>query len=233
MTQSRTPYILLGFTLLFALIALSFSAFHGQASMWVEAPQVAFILCLWLSGTIYLGHSFYELNSIQKGTQFLNIPASGLEKWLSKFFLAFIVFPIIITVAYAVLYYLFSLISPALFGLRFKPLLLDATPMKTTYFLFYAVAPLAFVSSLLWKKYGLLKTVLCAVALLFIIALSASTFDVYMPNTTVFEVAFPFDTSRLSPQMKRLNRFFWAFLVYIPGSLTLVASYFLMKEYEL
>jgi|JI7StandDraft_1071085.scaffolds.fasta_scaffold03909_8 hypothetical protein len=228
-TQSVLPY--------YVALGLAPFVFYGLAEGFTaEGPFICWSLLLSICGGLYAGMSFQEFSHPVRGRQYLSIPASVTEKWLAKFLLAFVVFPGLITVFFRIMLGLFNLMAVRIWVLRYGPMDWSSDTVQIFLFFFFLLLPLAFVSGLFWKKYGLIKTVI-TLAVLFFVLLNLDSLMMYQSNNEVVTVmnllTVPVLDASVSPEYSGLSTRFWLFGGYIPSFLLLVASYLLLKNKEI
>lgn len=194
---------------------------------------IMMLLCGWL----YAGISFQVLSKNTTGMQYLLLPASVLEKWLAKVIMVFVVFPLIVLLTFHLALWVFNFFAQSLIVFRYPPVDWESFDIKIVFFFFYLLMPLAFVSGLLWKRFGFFKTILTGAILLFLMVQYLIWADLPKSNAyfspLISDVVPPFMDFEGLPTTKTLVDLFWLFAAYIPATLCFVASYFLLKNKEI
>ncbi len=228
-TQSVLPY--------YVAIGLTPFVFYGLAEGFNDDTSfICWSLLLSICGGLYAGMSFQEFSHPVRGRHYLSIPASVTEKWLAKFLLAFVVFPVLLTLFFRIILSLFNLLAVRIWVLRYGPMDWSGDDIQIFVFFFFLLLPLAFVSGLFWKKYGLIKTMLVLTALFFLLV-NLDSLLVFQSNNQVVTVlnllSVPVLDQPVLPEYSGLNTRFWVFGGYIPSFLLLIASYLLLKNKEI
>ena len=113
---------------------------------------------LMIGGFVFSGFAFYELSHKEKGMSFLLIPASQLEKWLSRFLLTSVVYAVYFWVAFGLIGLVAQGISQMIFGVQLHPF---EWAGETTWFLiriYLVLQSLFLAGSVFLGKLSFLKT---------------------------------------------------------------------------
>ena len=130
--------------------------------------QGLYLAILYVGGLIVTSKSFNELHHPQKGTAWLVLPASSLEKFASRWLLS----TCICVIGTLIIYFFFSVISEGLNALLFggrHPLFqpFDGTVMKGIALYFVLQAPFL-AGAVTFRKHALSKTLLVFIVYTFI-----------------------------------------------------------------
>jgi hypothetical protein len=237
-TQPLIPYMVMLGLIPFGYYFLANLAYH-QSNLENANDGIFFCLAIMmlLCGWLYAGISFQVLSKNTTGMQYLLLPASVLEKWLAKVIMAFVVFPLILLITFHLALWIFNFFAQSLIVFRYPPVDWEMHEIKIVFFFFYLLMPLAFVSGLLWKRFGFFKTILTGAVLLFLIVQYLIWSDFSNRNGSyrplISDVVPPFMDFEGTPATKTLVDLFWLFAAYIPATLCFVASYFLLKNKEI
>lgn len=235
-TQPVLPYVVLVAAIPLLFLYLLRSASREYSHVFNDDPVLAFVCFFFASGWLYAGLSFREFGRFGSASRYLQLPASLPEKWLAKVLLAFGAFPLITWSAFYLAFQGLGVLLPRLVVFRFAPIDWQAI-LPTTLFFFYLTLPAAFVSGIVWKRFGFLKGLILFFIVFVVLYFTAidgvQRFAYTQAQTALFdELLFPYDRTDCSPATCAHIRLFWVLAAYIPASLCLVATYFLMKEKE-
>lgn len=160
----------------FAALQLFFSIVFRSAQIDHSANYGWYFFLMYVVGYVYTSASFQDLHKPQTGIAYLTIPASILEKLLSKLLQSTLIYVIALTVFYTALSALISLLNWALYRINI-PLFTPFTKEVLWGICGYAVSQSIFLfGSILFKKIAFFKTIL-SVFLLFIIFSIALSFN--------------------------------------------------------
>lgn len=237
-SQPLIPYVaaLAAVPLMYAVFAMELNP--GTNSFYGTTPLTAFAMYFIICGWLYAGMIFHEFRKKTAAGEYLMLPASQLEKWLSKALLAFIVFPALLIMFFKLAMYGFGFISAPLFAFRYPPFDWSVTEVKIIVFIFYMVMPAAFIISLLWRRFSILKGIALAFALLLSLFFSINRL---LPNTSfegtttaLINVVTPvFLKQECTGDACTLVWWFWMLSTYIPALLLFTSSWFLLKSKEI
>jgi hypothetical protein len=133
------------------MIFISLIAIVGLLSVYVShspfLPLILLIGGLWLSSL-----SFYELHNPQRNYHLLTLPASQLEKVLSRWLFTALVFPAVVLAIYCLLYFFIN-------GMKLSPFPYYIVDLMKNYLKIQAIF---FLGSVYFKKYTLIKTIAAA-----------------------------------------------------------------------
>lgn len=234
-TQPTLPYIIL-----LATVPLMFLFFFNEVSspylsLRNQTPYVMFAIYLCGCGWLYAGLAFNELGKTGSAARFLMVPASVLEKWLAKSLLVFLVFPLITYIAYNIAFQLFEQVSVRWFAFHYVPVDWLSPDIKVTLFFFYLGLPAAYVSGLVWKRFGVLKGMaFIAVLLLILLQIISIGFGQVVANSgksmLLGEVSPPFYGTDADANTQSLIFIFWLMTAYLPSALLLISTYLFVKD---
>lgn len=106
--QKRAPWIIVGAVFVFLLLINVLMASENPGPNDMPANQVIFyVIIMFILGTVFTSASFNELNDKSRAHHYLSVPASTLEKLLSKWLITGLLF----VIAFNVFYFIYSLIS--------------------------------------------------------------------------------------------------------------------------
>lgn len=131
-----------------------------------------FLVVLFVSGLIFSSTTFNALSDKAKGTYWLSVPATPLEKLTSVFFYSFIVFPVF----YFVSFWLVKQASFLLIQLNPKNELVYITPddifrkevMPGLLYTFFSLQALFMLGSVYFERFAFIKTILVTVIIAFV-----------------------------------------------------------------
>ena len=169
-TWFRSVLLLAGLlvaSVLFFQVTINDSSFTQQTTEWLMDQWVGsakfhisyFPAALLIGGIIFTSFSFWELTRKPSRQFFLSLPASCLEKWVSKWLLSAIIFPLI----WMVLYQFFALYTYSWFrGVGFEMVHLPLTdPWVWKWFFVYLLVQSLFLLGAVWMpRLSLIKSVL-------------------------------------------------------------------------
>lgn len=131
----------------------------------IEFHHNFFPLGLLLLGCYFSSKAFDELNNPLEKQTYLNLPASTLEKFTSKWIITVIIFPIAFLLMWIILSNSIALIIDRIIGVSS----LGFNPMDSVVFLFLklyvAIQGIYLIAAVLFSKYELLKITLASMAL--------------------------------------------------------------------
>ncbi len=166
--QARSILLTAGAAFVAMLIAWIVLIFMRQAADFYPFFFSATILA---GGAILTSLSFGQMHDPLKGIGYLTLPGSMAEKYLSKLLLTSLGF----AVATALFFYAFSFVAAVaartVFGVPIPLFALERDCTLDALVVFLNIHPLLFFGAVYFKRFALLKTVLCG--LLFVIALGA------------------------------------------------------------
>jgi hypothetical protein len=229
-TQVRSPYItMLGLMPVFYLFLSAFNEY---------IPWLCFSFMFYICGWLYAGLSFSELANPIEGRQFLALPASPFEKWLAKWVLSAIIFPMIMVCFSVVALQLFNLFAAPLMTVRYTTWSGSPVSYKLTFFFFFLLQPLWFAAGLFWKRYSLLKFVGFLVGLIVLYVFWRVVFPTVMLTDNGSFVRYelinlPFGEPQPNAQLATYQAIYWVMGFYVPSLLFLVASFYLFKQKEI
>ncbi|HOY04207.1 MAG TPA: hypothetical protein PLO67_02330 [Saprospiraceae bacterium] len=234
-TQPVLPYIILLSAIPLIFLFFFDDARGGFVSLRNEAPLVLFAVCMWGCGWLYAGLAFHELGNTGSANRYLMVPASTLEKWLAKSLLVFFVFPLIIWVAYNIVFQIFGLFSVRWFAFEYAPVNWYSLEVKTALFFFYLGLPVAYAAGVVWKRFGVLKGLVFICVLFFVliqvISIGAGQYFLNSGRGMLLsEVSPPFYGSDADAGTLGLINIFWLLAAYVPSALLLASTYFFIKE---
>ena len=229
-TQPLLPYMIMVGLLPFGYILLG--EYFNE-----DAPWAFFTVILFVCGFLYAGLSFKELNHPVTARQYLGLPASIAEKWMAKWLLAFVVFPLIAILFFQLSMLVFNTISLRLWTMRYLPPRWSCDAAHLVFFFFILIQPLAFVSGLLWTRFSVFKTLLAILVIGFILILIAARIeqpynDANQTMSLLSANVVPVLPVNLPDELRGYIQQFWLFGAYLPAFLLLIASYLLLKNKE-
>jgi hypothetical protein len=131
--------------------------------------QVLYVGVLYVGGIIVTGKIFKELHHNERGPAWLLLPASQLEKFLSRLLLSTVLY----AVGTMILYFFFSVISEGVNGLLFgrhHNLFQPFDPMILKSVAYYVVLQSPFLAGAVYfRKHNLSKTILTLMAYSFVL----------------------------------------------------------------
>lgn len=180
-----------------------------------------FAFILYSGGVIITSNAFVNLNTPEKACFFFTLPASQLEKFISKWLLSSCVFML-----YSYLIYLLcSIISIKLSGNSFASLQVFNLMILAIFAKYMVLNSVALLGAIYFRRYPLIKTSLCiGVFISVIIAVVFLASYIICPNCMFISILHLFDKISLGAYY-----FFWILLMPI----CLVISYQRLSEYEL
>ena len=94
----RALAVIMGFLIFLAFVMVTGN--QNPDSDWKSFHKIWFSITLQLSGLFMSARAFYQLNTPQQRHLYLSLPASTLEKYISKWLPTAVFFPIVFTLAY-------------------------------------------------------------------------------------------------------------------------------------
>ena len=242
--QRRAPWIIVGAV----FIALMF--FHILMASEDPGPNdlpanhlIFYILCLVILGTIFTSAAFNELNNKSSAHHYLSIPASTLEKLISKWLVTGILF----VIAFNVFYFLYALLSNvltnSLFGLStstfnpFEPQL-ELEGFTPFFFskLYLAIHTVYLAGAIYFGKFAYFKTMIAqttiSLTMIGLIALLTSLFMLPYWGENFANIRVQHDDWFMQHMGGALPTIGWTMLYLVFPLWMLSYSYFKLKEKE-
>jgi len=191
-TQYKT--YLTGLGAIFSILFIVNAASIISAKFW-NFNLVFYPLTLFIGGFIFTSLSFNELYQEQSRTFYLTIPASTLEKFISKMLITSVGYVIVSLI----LYFLFSLIVFSLTTLFFRLAHTIFNPFHQTNWLcirIYLITQSIFLfGAVYFKKNSLIKTILSIfiILILYILFFNGIVFLIYKITSINNQIYFSFD----------------------------------------
>ncbi|KYG82302.1 hypothetical protein [Roseivirga echinicomitans] len=194
-----TACIGLGFAILFIVIYWNMDVYYND--MVFSRHEYLFVLSLYISGFIFTGSCFIRFRSKQGTIDYLMLPASNTEKFISEFLLATLVYPLFFLLSY----WLFSVIVNGVLNnisqAFFMPFSFNIAPYGLDFMVYFFIQTIFLFGAACFQKIPLMKIVLWALLVAAIIAL-------------LFYTAWlNFDYSKGTDELA-MNKIFYSSLVY-------------------
>jgi len=117
--QRRAPWIIIAAVFIFLLLFNLLMAADSEHVNDLPHNQVIFyVITLLTLGTVYTASSFNELNNKSSAHHYLSIPASSLEKLISKWLVTGIMYVIAFNIFYIVFWLISDVLTGSLFGIK-------------------------------------------------------------------------------------------------------------------
>jgi len=166
--QRKAPWIIIGGVFVFLLFINLLMSSESPGPNDLPANQLMFyIFSLLILGTIFTASAFNELNNKSSAHHYLSIPASTLEKLISKW----LVTGIFYVIAFNIFYFIFCIISSALTNYFFDQAFIVFNPfeprfeldgMTPLFFskLYLALHTVYLAGAIYFRKYAYFKTMI-------------------------------------------------------------------------
>jgi len=243
--QRKAPWIIIGGVFVFLLFLNLLMSSENPGPNDLPANQLFFyVSTLLILGTIFTSSAFTELNSKSSAHHYLSIPASSLEKIVSKW----LVTGIFYVIAFNIFYFIFCIISSALTHYFFDQTFLVFNPLEPRFEL-NAWRPILFsqlylslhtvylAGSVYFRKYAYFKTMIAQsfilLSLIGLIMCIASLFfaDVWMNGINLAHIDIGDGTKNLVENILPVIGKIMLWFVFPLWMLTY--SYFKLKETEI
>lgn len=242
--QRKAPWIIIGAVFIMLLIFHLLMASEDPGSNDLPGNQVGFyIATLLVLGTVFTSTAFNELNNKSEAHHYLSIPASSLEKLISKW----LVTGIIYVIAFNIFYWVFTLFSNGLTTWLFGESAGAWNPFaarngmngKSPFFmsqLYLALHTTYLAGAVYFRKYSYFKTAIAQSAISFaimgIVALMGYMFFSSVMNGNIGSVQVT-QTSGFLNSMESILPSIGKFFLWIVTPLWMLTySYFKLKETE-
>lgn len=120
--------------------------------------EPAYLVLMFAGGTLFISSIFSELSTVERRHVYLSIPATSFEKFLSKWVIASIFIPVLLTLLYCG----FSFLANSFFnftrGVEAYPFDLRSDNNKMTIRVYYIVQSLFFLGAIIFNRFTFLKT---------------------------------------------------------------------------
>ena len=200
---------------------------------------VIFFVLLFGAGLIFASSTFSVLSDKARGTYWLGIPATHLEKLLCGIFYSIVVFLVVYLLSFFAIQqitFMFIRLNP---GNVIRQVQDFKEPTQALCYVFVALQSLFILGSVYFKRYAFVKTLLAGLFIIFLYMLAGTFFiknllpnNIGMHGLTSFSVNGENEMKvyRLSPWIEEalsvLLKYLWAPVFWI-------ATYFRLKEKEL
>jgi hypothetical protein len=205
------------------IVTLLFLVIQLLTPFYLKLDFEGYFPLLYIGGFIVSSLAFNELHNPQLAHQYLMLPCSNLEKFLSKWVLSSIGYAL----ALLIVYYLFLMLDIALHSLIFKQSIPPSHITQATLWIsilkYIILQSVIFLGAISFKKHTLLKTALllaCLVLALFIFSAFVSW---------IFLLDHSYGPIIISNIMHGLYFLFWVAL----APVCLYVAYLKLTEYEL
>jgi hypothetical protein len=204
-----------------------------------EDTYIVFLILLFGAGLIFASTTFGALSDKAKGTYWLSIPATHLEKLLCGIFYSLIAFLAVYLVSFFIIQqitFAFIRINPDN-DIRYMSNLKE--PAILFFYIFLALQSLFILGSVYFERFAFIKTILAALFIIFLFMLAGISFaknllphNSGMRGLTSFSIYGDNEMKlyRLAPWIEdtiiALTKFIWAPVFW-------VATYFRLKEKEI
>jgi hypothetical protein len=221
------------------------SAMDAATGIRPQFYQGSFLPVLYFCGMILTGRTFRDIHDPIKGPAFLLLPASNLEKFISRLAAATIVYAIGMTLLYTILSLISEGLNLLLFGVRhplFNPL--DSGILIGCAVFFVIQAPFL-LGAIYFKKHTLSKTILSVciyiIMLLLVCLLGVKLFfggytDGFSPALDLVNRLQAFSFTRISSRLDQIVTIAkWALYIGFWGliaPLCWIIAYYRLKETE-
>ncbi|MBR9921081.1 MAG: hypothetical protein GYB31_09595 [Bacteroidetes bacterium] len=230
--SSRTSLLLLGFALGFNLLIAWATSLDNDPDP--EYHMIWFGLNLLIGGFLFSSYAFNNM-STDAGKQFyLSLPASNLEKFLSKYLITAILFPLVLWLSY----WLFSRVADTLFferkGLEMLSFELFGYTTWLVIKIYFVLQGIFLLGSIVFIKLAIVKISLATSLYLGSIAGIACLFALMLFGQNVFTEGPPFEpgegfkTFLETDFVTIVKVLFWGIL----PALTVVLAFLKLKEKE-
>ena len=233
--------ILIAFVVVIGILKVNAIANTWNGQSLGQFHEFMFPFLLFLGGTIFTTSIFNELNDASRRHTYLSLPASTLEKFISKYLVSSIGFVIFTIVAYWIFALLIGLFAYLAFGseiAHFKPFSsLNLELMKV----YFAVHSVAFLGAIVFDKFAFFKTGISCMALILLTAIITYLFmrivfwDLFdgwsiTNNTANKDLTLDDSVENMMNEWGESVFKFLIFFVFTP--LVLATAYFKLKERE-
>lgn len=232
---------LLALTGILVIVFVLWVTFNGSKRFDEQDTLVFYGIFLFVIGLIFASTTFNALSENARGTYWLTVPATNLEKLSSGLFYAVIAFPLVYTMIFLLLR------QVVFFSIKLNP---DHSInyqnnigafIKYLTIIFVPLQILFVLGSVYFKRYAFIKTVLVLLIVVFVYSflfqvITRELFDrgngTHMRNLTSVAI-YEADETRILRLHPSVNQFVDLLLQYIWAPVLLVATYFRLKEKEL
>jgi hypothetical protein len=164
-----TACIGLGFAILFIVVFWNMDVYYND--MVFSRHEYLFVLSLYISGFIFTGSSFIRFRSKQGTIDYLMIPASNSEKFISEFLLTTLLYPLFFLLSY----WLFSVVVNGVLNnisqAFFMPFSLKVAPYGLDLMVYFFIQAIFLFGAASFQKIPLMRILLWALLVAAIIAL--------------------------------------------------------------
>lgn len=219
-----TACIGLGVAIVYILIFWSYDVYNRD--MIFSQHEYLFVLSLYISGFIFSGSSFVRFRSKQGTIDYLMIPASNTEKFISEVLLTTLVYPLFFLLCYWLFSSLANAILNSVFQASFMPFSVNIAPYGLDLMVYFFIQAIFLFGAASFQKTPLMRIVLWALLVATIIAL-------------LFYTAWlNFDYSKGTDELA-MNKIFysslvynWRFLAILVGLIFWLLAFLKLKEKE-
>lgn len=204
---------------LIAIVAITLTIFCIVLPFSVTTSFTAYYLILFIGGFIVTGSSFNQMHSPLRAYQFLMLPCSNIERFLSKWLLTSIGYALGVLVVYYIISTLGVVFDTVVFEQQFS--LLDITQFQLWHqiILYIVLQSFILLGAVYFKKYSLIKTA-------FVIGCLLLVFFVYTTLVTKI-IALNYMQAWL------MAHSIYSTLLYFLSLTSLYVAYLKVTEYEL
>lgn len=232
---------LLALTGILSIVFICWAVFNGERQFDEEDTFVIFGLFLFSVGLIFASTTFNALSDKAKGTYWLTVPATHLEKLLCGIFYSVIVFLTVYVTLFLVIRQItfFSILLDPRNRIHFHRNIWEG--VKIMALIFIPLQILFLLGSVYFERFSFIKTILAGVLLIFLYTIifqfvTRQLFDhgssMGMRGLTSFEI-YGDGESKIYRLADWAETSIEELLKYIWAPILLVAAYFRLKEKEL
>tara|TARA_A100000171_G_scaffold47177_1_gene52852 strand:- start:1843 stop:2589 length:747 start_codon:yes stop_codon:yes gene_type:complete len=194
-----TACIGLGVAVVYIFIFWGYNVYNRD--MIFSRHEYLFVLSLYISGFVFSGSSFIRFRSKQRTIDYLMLPASNTEKFISEVLLTTLVYPLFFLLSYLLFSVMANGILNNVFQAFFMPFSVNIAPYGLDLMVYFFIQTIFLFGAACFQKNPLMKIVLWALLVATIIAL-------------LFYTAWlNFDYSKGTDELA-MNKIFYSLLVY-------------------
>jgi len=215
------------------LLLLLLGDTYARGYLGYDPVVVTFYLFFFIGGFIFTSRVFNEIDRQESGYRYLTLPASTLEKLISKWLLSSIVFIIVSYVGMQIVVLLGALISVALFEVEFHIINFAKADFIIEAARYLVIHSIFFLGACAFRNHNFLKTVLA----IFIVGVVVSVF------TTIVAYLLPGKSIIVNPEyvselehlnssgfLETISQLKYIVTWYVIAPFFLIVSYFKLTE---
>lgn len=232
---------MLALTGILVIVFIFWFTFNGTKRFDEQDTLAIYGVFLFIIGLIFASTTFNALSESAKGTYWLTVPATHMEKLSSGLFYGVIAFPLVYTMIFILVRHLvfFSILLDPDHYINYQNNIGEF--IKYVTIIFVPLQILFVLGSAYFKRYAFIKTVLVLLVVVFVYSflfqvVTKELFDrgngTHMRNLTSVAI-YESQETRVFQLHPSVNQFIELLLQYIWAPVLLIATYFRLKEKEL